>query len=107
MAICKKEVNKVSINDREFCIVLRPGFCSRRLTLVGTKYCNSIQDVQFICDEVLLIQFKSGLRLKFYYNGVMMPLDSREVAILRDPEVPDSIVTESSFRYKKEKHLLF
>jgi hypothetical protein len=37
----------------------------------------------------------------------MMPLDPREVAILRDPEVPDSIVTESSFRYKEEKHLLF
>ena len=55
----------------------------------------------------MLIQFKSGLRLKFYYNGVMKPLSDLDRLIFEDSEVPDYTVTESSFMYKDKQHFIF
>ena len=78
VAVCKKEDENLNIDGREYCFVLRPGFCSRRLTIVGSKYCNSIRDMVFLTDDVLLFQFKSGLRAKFEYNGVMKYLEKEE-----------------------------
>jgi hypothetical protein len=75
--------------------------------LVGTKYCNSIYDINFITDEVLLIQFKSGLYLKFWYNGVMMPLGIKEeIKVMADKNVPMFNIAQTSFRYKEQTHLL-
>ena len=106
VAVCKKEDENLNIDGREYCFVLRPGFCSRRLTIVGSKYCNSIRDVVFLSDDVLLFQFKSGLRAKFEYNGVMKYLERGETELLQDQAALQASIVDSNFCYQESKHFV-
>ena len=60
------------LQDHEFCFIVRPASCTRKLSLMGLKYSTQIKDMRFAADNVVLVKLKTGKCLLFSHNGIMM-----------------------------------